>query len=213
MDSNKDMESSFTQPRAVADPYLDGADCAINKQPKQNPYDAYNNKDVHNYYNYELGYGQHRLINEIVELKRMNELLRKQCPEYGERNVGNTKLKVQSILDELEDAFKEGANAFSPTDLLKNGTTPGYAETSNMEWTLKWRLGYEIAKNEYLLDEANIQIKQLKKDRDYYGERAETNAEKLKVFAECSKEEINKLETKLFKLKCHLNMSLKDIDA
>ena len=128
-------------------------------------------------------------------------------------HLGNTKSKVQWSSKELTEAYNQGVNAFSPSHLFANGADPGYEATADGEWILMWKYGYEIAKNKYLLDEANIQIKQLKKDRDYYGERAETNAEKLKVFAECSKEEINKLETKLFKLKGHLNMSLKDIDA
>jgi hypothetical protein len=62
-------------PKAVVDPYLAGADAATNKQPKHNPYDV--NKEVHRYYNYEMGYGEHKLVNQIIELKQLNEHLRK----------------------------------------------------------------------------------------------------------------------------------------
>jgi len=62
-------------PKAVVDPYLAGADAATNKQPKHNPYDV--NKEVHRYYNYEMGYGQHKLVNQIIELKQLIEHLRK----------------------------------------------------------------------------------------------------------------------------------------
>lgn len=61
---------SITSPDV--DPYLEGADLATNKQPKHNPYDV--NKDVHKFYNFEMGYETHKLINQIIDLKQLNKL-------------------------------------------------------------------------------------------------------------------------------------------
>lgn len=79
--------------RAVADPYLEGADLAIINKSKNNPYDV--NKDVHKFYNFEMGYEQHKLINQIVEQKELIKLLRKQNQEYGER--AETKAKKLEV--------------------------------------------------------------------------------------------------------------------
>ena len=86
-------EISINPPTAVADPYLEGADSAIINKSKNNPYDV--NKDVHKFYNFEMGYEQHKLINQIIEQKELIKLLRKQNQEYGERAETNAnKLEV-----------------------------------------------------------------------------------------------------------------------